>query len=171
MPKRGPGPHQFTIPTPLCLRYNGVSLPSGPQKKRALGDIAVVSTAWRANPRRPSRLPLGRVRASNSGLDPRPFAMAMALAASASLLTPIGYQTNSMVWGLPLRHQPGYRRPIGLDHWLGVRLGTAGPLIRGVQAGGELLEIGLVQVTVMIQRHLDARMPKMVLHSFDVRAP
>ena len=43
--------------------------------------------------------------AEGAALNPRPFVMAIALAASLSFLTPIGYQTNLMVLG------PGGYRP------------------------------------------------------------
>jgi di/tricarboxylate transporter len=53
--------------------------------------------------------PLAITTADRVGFDPTGFAVAVALAASASFLTPIGYQTNTIVFGLG-----GYR--FG-DYW------------------------------------------------------
>ena len=44
-------------------------------------------------------LPIALSVAGSAGLDPRTVAIAVAIAASASFLSPIGYQTNTMVYG------------------------------------------------------------------------
>ena len=57
--------------------------------------------------------PVGMATASQAGLDPRAFAIAVALGASASFLSPIGYQTNTMVYAMGGYHYTDFAR-VGL---------------------------------------------------------
>ena len=45
-------------------------------------------------------LPVATATALDAGLDPRSFAIVVLIGASCSFLSPIGYQTNLMVYGL-----------------------------------------------------------------------
>jgi di/tricarboxylate transporter len=55
--------------------------------------------------------PIAMATAASMGLDPRAFAIAIAVGASASFLTPIGYQTNTMVYGPGGYRFGDYSRP------------------------------------------------------------
>jgi di/tricarboxylate transporter len=68
--------------------------------------VTVVFTELISNNAVPAMLlPVAIAVAASSGFHPRPFIMAITLAASLSFITPIGYQTNLMVMG------PGGYRP------------------------------------------------------------
>lgn len=69
--------------------------------------------------------PIAVAAAKQSGVDPRSFAIAVAMAASASFLTPIGYQTNTMVYG-PGGYRFGDYIRLGLPLTLIVFVGLVG---------------------------------------------
>ncbi len=69
--------------------------------------------------------PIATAAAVQSGTDPRAFAIAVAMAASASFLTPIGYQTNTMVYG-PGGYRFGDYARLGAPLTLVVAIGIVG---------------------------------------------
>jgi Di- and tricarboxylate transporters len=65
--------------------------------------------------------PIGLGLADQLGVDPRPFAVAVMFAASASFSTPIGYQTNTFVYGAGGYRFTDFTRaglPLNITLWL-----------------------------------------------------
>jgi di/tricarboxylate transporter len=72
--------------------------------------------------------PTGLTVAASAGVDPKIMALGMAVGSSMSFLTPIGYQTNTMVWGPGRYRFVDYLR-FGAPLWMVAWLGTTAMVV------------------------------------------
>lgn len=66
-------------------------------------------------------MPIALSLGGGMGVDPRPFAMAVCFAASAAFMTPMGYQSNLMVYGPGAYHFLDFIRvgaPLNFIFWI-----------------------------------------------------
>ena len=87
--------------------FRGGRSPSGSSRGFDFGDLFSQFVGGRSN--------------ANFGFDPKPFIFAVCYAASASFITPVGYQTNLMVFGPGGYRYSDYIKvglPLGLILWI-----------------------------------------------------
>ena len=101
-----------TVPLGIAMESTGMAALIGAglgDVGRALGPIGLLSLMYLAtsiltsvfsnNATAVLMVPVAFSAAAEMGVDPKPFLMSIAYAASASFMTPVGYQTNAMVYG------------------------------------------------------------------------